>query len=264
MRPSGVLVRALLILGYLFLYLPIAMLVLYSFNRSAAAMIWGGFSIRWYTALWQDQQILQAAWLSARIACVSATLALLLGTLVAFAQQWQGRAPRLLNNLIGLPLVLPDVVMGLSLLLLFVAMQGLLNWPARGALTIMLAHATVGMAYVMVVVRARMAQLDESLAEAAADLGADPLQVLLRITLPQLMPALIAAWLLAFTLSLDDVVIASFVSGPGASTLPMVLYASIRLGLTPKINALASLLMLLGVNTAAVAGYLTLRRSTAR
>ncbi len=155
-------------------------------------------------------------------------------------------------------------MLGLSLLLLFVAVQGLLNWPARGTLTIMLAHATVGMAYVMVVVRARMAQLDESLAEAAADLGADPLQVLLRITLPQLMPALIAAWLLAFTLSLDDVVIASFVSGPGASTLPMVLYASIRLGLTPKINALASLLMLLGVNTAAVAGYLTLRRSTAR
>ncbi len=263
MRSSGMLVRTLLILGYLFLYLPIALLVLYSFNRSAAVMIWGGFSTRWYAALWQDRQILQAAWLSVRIAGASATLALLLGTLAAFARQRQGHAPRLLNGLIGLPLVLPDVVMGLSLLLLFVAAQGLLDWPARGALTIILAHATVGMAYVMVVVRARMAQLDASLAEAAADLGADQLQVLLRITLPQLMPGLIAAWLLAFTLSLDDVVIASFVSGPGASTLPMVLYASIRLGLTPKINALASLLLLAGVSAATLAGYLSLRRSAA-
>jgi putrescine transport system permease protein len=208
--------------------------------------VWGGFSTRWYGELLHNPAMLSAAWLSLRIAALNATVALCLGTLAALvlerAGRFRGRA--LFVALLGAPLVLPEVVLGLALLLLFVTMQQWLGWPAeRGVATVTLAHTTFTLAFVAMVVRARLNRLDHSLEEAALDLGARPWTVLLTVTLPALAPALAAGWLLAFTLSLDDLVIASFTSGPAATTLPMVVYSSARLGVNPQINALATLLI---------------------
>jgi putrescine transport system permease protein len=232
--------------GYAFLYAPIFILIAYSFNSGDRVMVWEGFSARWYGELLKNEQILSAALLSFRIAALSATVATILGLFAAYVLVRSGRSfgRTLFGGMITAPLVIPEVVTGLSLLLLFVALGDLVGWPTRrGATTVTIAHITFAMAYVAVVVQARLVQLDESIEEAALDLGARPLKVFATITVPMLAPALVSGWLLAFTLSLDDLVIASFVSGPGASTLPMVIFSKVRLGLSPEVNALAALLI---------------------
>jgi putrescine transport system permease protein len=235
-------------LGYLFLYVPLISLIIYSFNKSRLVTVWGGWSLKWYGELFKNEQILNAAWLSIKIAFISASLAMVLGTMAGFALSRMGRfrGKMLLSGWISAPLVMPDVITGLSLLLLFVAMEELFGWPAgRGTLTIILAHTTFCMAYVAVIVQARLADFDESLEEAAMDLGAKPSTLFFLVTLPLIAPAVLSGWLLSFTLSLDDLVIASFVSGPGDSTLPMVIFSKVRLGVTPEVNALATLMILI-------------------
>lgn len=246
--------------GYAFLYVPIALVIVYSFNDSRLATVWGGFSLRWYRELVQNQQVLDAAWLSLRIALTTATVATVFGTVAGLALSRFGRfrGRTLFTGMITAPLVMPEVITGLSLLLLFVSMSDLVGWPARrGATTITIAHITFAMAYVAVIVQSRLQNMDGSLEEAALDLGGRPLGVLFDITLPLIAPAMIAGWLLAFTLSLDDLVIASFVSGPGSNTLPMLIFSKVKLGVTPDINALATLIIVLvviGVLIAAWAG----------
>lgn len=238
----------MLAFGLLFLYVPIVLLVLFSFNDSRLVTVWGGWSVRWYGALFNDPQMLRAAWLSIRIAAITATIAVVLGTMagMALARFGRFRGRFVFTGMIAAPLVMPEVIIGLSLLLLFVAMQQTIGWPTgRGMVTIIIAHATFCAAYVTVVVQSRVGALDRSLEEAAMDLGARPLKVFFVITLPIIAPALIAGWLLAFTLSLDDLVVASFVSGPGATTLPMVVFSSVRLGVSPQINALATIIVAL-------------------
>ncbi|HCM9344841.1 TPA: ABC transporter permease subunit [Enterobacter hormaechei subsp. hoffmannii] len=214
----------ILIIGFTFLYAPMLMLVIYSFNSSKLVTVWAGWSTRWYSELFHDDAMMSAVGLSLTIAALAATMACVLGTIAA--------------------LVMPDVITGLSLLLLFVALAHAIGWPAdRGMLTIWLAHVTFCTAYVAVVISSRLRELDRSIEEAAMDLGATPLKVFFIITLPMIMPAVISGWLLAFTLSLDDLVIASFVSGPGATTLPMLVFSSVRMGVNPEINALASIIL---------------------
>ncbi len=233
-------------LGFLFLYAPILSLVVFSFNESRLVTVWGGFSTRWDGELFRDPQILGAAWISLQVAVISATIAVILGTLAAYVLSRFGRfrSRALLTGMATAPLVMPEVITGLSLLLLFVSMESLIGWPAgRGMTTIVIAHVTFGLAYVAVVVQSRLAGLDISLEEAAMDLGARPVRVFFDITLPVIAPALVAGWLLAFTLSLDDLVVASFVTGPGASTLPMVIFSKVRLGVSPDVNALATIVI---------------------
>ena len=237
---------AWLVVCYAFLYAPIGFLVALSFNDSRLVTVWAGFSFRWYAALWRDQPLIDAALLSLRIAAVSATLALIVGTLAGYALARFGRFPArgAFAAALAAPLVLPEVITGLSLLLLFVTLQQAIGWPAgRGAGTVTLAHASVSVAYVAVVVHARLADTPADLEEAAMDLYAPPWRAFALITLPLLAPALVSGWLLAFTLSLDDVVVASFTSGPGASTLPMVVFSSIKLGPTPELYALATVIV---------------------
>ena len=237
----------MMVVGFSFLYAPIASVIVYSFNVSRLVAVWAGFSTRWYGALLHDDQIKSAAATSFEVAIIAASGALIFGTLAGFVlaryRRFRGRA--LFGIMITGPLVMPDVIIGLSLLLLFVALEQTIGWPAgRGVLTIAIAHITLGMAYVSVVVEARLAAFDRSLEEAALDLGARPWKVFCVITLPLIAPALIAGWLLAFTLSLDDMVIASFTTGPAATTLPMVIFSSVRLGLSPEVNALATILLI--------------------
>jgi putrescine transport system permease protein len=248
--------------GFAFLYLPILSLIIYSFNASKLVTVWAGFSTKWYGALLHNEQILQAAWLSVRIAVVNASFAVCLGTLAGFVLARMGRFPgrTLLSGMTTAPLVMPDVITGLSLLLLFVAMGDMIGWPqGRGVTTITIAHITFSMAYVAVIIQSRLSSMDESIEEAALDLGARPAKVFFVITLPIIAPALISGWLLAFTMSLDDLVIASFVSGPGSSTLPMVIFSKVRLGVTPEINALATIIVLL-VAVGIIASALLLNR----
>jgi putrescine transport system permease protein len=254
-------------LGFTFLYVPIAVLVAYSFNRSRLVTIWGGFSTRWYGELLVDDKFRDAALTSLEIGIMAATLALALGTCAGLAMnrfaRFRGRA--LFGFMLLAPLVVPEVILGLSLLLLFVAMQGWLGWPAtRGIVTVTIAHATFGSCFVAVLVRAQLALFDRSLEEAALDLGARPLTVLWRITLPGISPALISGWLLAFTMSLDDLVVASFVSGPSATTLPMAVYSSVRIGVTPEINALATVFLAAVFVLVAAAGWLMARQEARR
>jgi len=250
--------------GYAFLYLPILTLVAYSFNESDRVMIWQGFSTRWYASLLQDEQILGAAWLSLKIAVINATVATALGLMAGYVMVRFGRfrTRALFSAMLAAPLVVPEVITGLSLLMLFIALQSAIGWPgARGMTTITLAHITFSTAYVAVVVQSRLAQLDPAMEEAAMDLGARPWRTFFLVTVPLLAPALVAGWLLAFTLSLDDLVIASFVSGPGASTLPMVIFSKVRLGLSPEINALATLLIAAVIIGVAVAMAIAARRA---
>jgi putrescine transport system permease protein len=234
--------------GYAFLYIPLLSVIVYSFNDSRLVTLWGGFSFRWYAVLWESEDVLSAAWLSLRIAIVSATIATALGTLVALALNRLGKftGRLLLTGMITAPLVMPEIITGISLLFLFITLSDWIGWPeTRGAMTITIAHVTFSMAYVAIVVRSRLGALDQSLEEAAMDLGGRPWRVFFDITVPMIAPAMISGWLLSFTLSLDDVVIASFVSGPGATTLPMVIFSKVRLGVTPDVNALATVIIVL-------------------
>ncbi|OSN02286.1 MULTISPECIES: putrescine ABC transporter permease PotI [Lonsdalea] len=237
----------ILVLGFTFLYAPMLMLVVYSFNSSRLVTVWAGWSTQWYTALFHDSAMISAVVLSLTIAAAAATMAVVIGTMASLVMVRFGsfRGSNGFAFMLTAPLVMPDVITGLSLLLLFVALGHAIGWPAeRGMLTIWLAHVTFCSAYVAVVVSARLRELDRSIEEAAMDLGATPLKVFFIITVPMIAPALVSGWLLAFTLSLDDLVIASFVSGPGATTLPMLVFSSVRMGVNPQINALASLILL--------------------
>jgi putrescine transport system permease protein len=240
------LITTLMAFGFAFLYIPILSMIVYSFNESRLVTVWAGFSTKWYVELIQNEQILDAAKLSLRIAAINATGAVILGTLAGLAlsrfRRFKGRT--LMTGMTTAPLVMPEVITGLSLLLLFVAMEQMFGWPAgRGVTTITIAHMTFSMAYVTVVIQSRLSSLDESLEEAAMDLGAKPAKVFLLITLPIIFPSILAGWLLAFTLSWDDLVITSFVSGPGSSTLPLVIFSKVRLGVSPDINALATIMV---------------------
>ena len=271
MRSRSRFILTALCFGYAFLYIPIVLVIVYSFNDSRLMSVWTGFSLRWYVALLENEQVIDAALLSLRIAVISASFATVFGTLAALAlvryRRFRGRL--LLTGMIAAPLVMPEVITGLSLLLLFVTLQDAIGWPgSRGALTITLAHITFSMAFVAVIVQSRLATMDQTLEDAAMDLGGRPFRVTWDITLPLIAPGMVAGWLLAFTLSLDDLVIASFVSGPGASTLPMVIYSKIRLGVTPDINALAALIIALVSVAVIAAGCIMLirdrRRATTR
>ncbi len=227
-----------LALGFAFLYLPIVLLIVYSFNDSRLVAVWGGFSTRWYTEIWQNEALLDAAWVTLRVAFVSATAATILGTLAALTLVRRGRfrGRLLFSGMVYAPLVMPEVILGLSLLLLFVAVE-----LDRGFWTVTLAHTTFTMCFVAVVVQSRLIGFDSSLEEAAMDLGAPPLRTFFSVTLPLIFPAVAAGWILAFTLSLDDLVLASFTTGPGATTLPMRIYSQVRLGVTPEINAVSTI-----------------------
>lgn len=258
---------ASLALGYLFLYLPIVLLVAFSFNKSRLVTVWGGFSTHWYGALFRNQQILDAAWLSIRVGALSATLAVVLGTLTGMALTRFGpfKGRTLLSGMTAAPLVMPEVITGLSMLLLFVTMEQLIGWPqGRGITTIVIAHVTFTMSFVAVIVQSRLTQMDDSLEEAAFDLGARPAKVFFVITLPIILPALISGWLLAFTLSLDDLVITSFVAGPGSSTLPMVVFSKVRLGVSPDINALATIMISIVAIGVVIAGFWMRRQQIVR
>ena len=247
--------------GIALLYLPILVLIGYSFNASPLVNVWGGFSTAWYGQLLHNRQLLRAALLSLEVAVAASTGALILGTLAAIAlvrfARFRGRL--LLTGMVNAPLVMPEIITGITQLLLFVSMVQLLGWPHRGFTTIVLAHVTFCSAYVTITVQSRLQAADRSLEEAAMDLGASPLRAFLEITLPIIAPALISSWLLSFTLSLDDLVISSFVAGPGASTLPMVIYSKVKLGVSPDINALASLIMCAVGACVISAGYLMVR-----
>lgn len=255
-----------LIFGYTFLYAPIILMMIYSFNVSRLATVWGGFSTKWYGELLRNELVIDAAILSLKIAAVSATVATVLGTLggIALARFGRFRGRMLFSGMITAPLVMPDVITGLSLLLLFVAMEDAIGWPeGRGMVTIMIAHITFCMAYVAVIIQSRLTQIDEALEEAAMDLGSRPFRVMLDITLPLLAPAMVSGWLLAFTLSLDDLVIATFTSGPGATTLPMVIFSKVKLGITPDINALATIIIVV-VTVVVVTGTVIMNRISYR
>ena len=249
MRRHGVLARTALVLGLVFLYVPILSMIVYSFNNSRLVTVWDAAhspTLKWYGVLFSDGEVLDAAWLSLRVAVCAATASTLLGTLagVALARFGAFRGRSLLVGMTTAPIVMPEVISGLSLLLLFVALEQAIGWPrGMGALTITLAHISFCMAYVTVVIQSRLAGFDESLEEAAQDLGARPVKVFWRITLPLILPAVLAGWLLAFTLSWDDLVISQFVAGPGSSTLPMVIFSKVRLGVSPDVNALATLMV---------------------
>jgi putrescine transport system permease protein len=263
-RVSPVLI-SILFIGIAVLYIPIVVLIGYSFNASPLVSVWGGFTTSWYTQLIHNDQILDAAWLSLRIGVIVSTGATILGTLAAIAlvrfKLFRGRL--LLTGMVNAPLVMPEIVTGITQLLLFISMLHLFGWPHRGITTIVIAHIAFCTAYVTITVQSRLYGADRSLEEAAMDLGAGPLRAFIDTTLPAIAPALASSWLLSFTLSLDDLVISSFVSGPGASTLPMVIFSKVKLGVSPDVNALASL-VICAVGICVVIAGILMRRSERR
>lgn len=249
--------------GLVFLYVPMILLIIYSFNYSKLVPVWGGWSTRWYKELFQSPEVWEAVGLSLQIAFINATFATILGTLAGLAMVRFGRfkGRTLFGGILVAPLVMPEVITGLSLLVFFISLKEFIGWPAeRGFTTITIAHITFSLAYVAVIIQARLTGIGETLEEAASDLGARPFKVLKAITLPRLAPGMLSGWLLAFTLSLDDLVIASFVSGPGANTLPILIFSRIRLGLRPDINALATLIIIFVAVLVALAAYLMFRQ----
>lgn len=266
--------KIMLFLGLAFLYIPLVMLVVYSFNESKLVTVWGGFSTKWYARLLNNDQILSAAWLSLKIAVVSSLAAVGLGTMAgyALARIKRFRGSTLFAGMVSAPMVMPDVITGLSMLLLIIQVQGLLQgilgndvaWLDRGFFTIFLGHTTLCMAYITVVIRSRLAELDQSLEEAAMDLGARPMKIFFVITLPLIAPAIASGFLLGITLSLDDLVITSFLSGPGSSTLPQVIFSKIRLGLDPQMNVLATIMIGIVGTLVLVMNYLVMRQATKR
>ena len=249
--------RGWLSLGYAFLYLPILALVVFSFNDSPLPNVWRGFTLRWYAALPDDREMLQGLWLSLRIAFFTACGSVVMGTLAALAlvkyRRFTGRT--LFSGMVNAPLVMPEVVVGLSLLLMLVSIQRAIGFPERGLLTIWLGHLLLGMAYATVVVQARLQDLNPQLEEAAMDLGARPWQVFTLVTLPMIAQSLMSAWLLTFTLSLDDVVLSAFLSGPGATTMPLVIFSRARLGLNPSVNAVATIIVIIVAIGVVAASY---------
>ena len=265
--------KAMLFLGLAFLYIPLIVLVVYSFNDSKLVTIWGGFSTKWYAKLLNNDQILEAAWLSLRIAVVSSLAATVLGTLAgyALARIKRFRGSTLFAGMVSAPMVMPDVSTGLSMLLLIIQVQTMLQGIfgntssfGNGFFTIFLGHATLCMAYITVVIRARLAELDQSLEEAAMDLGARPLKIFFVITLPLIMPAIVSGFLLGVTLSLDDLVITSFLSGPGSSTLPQVIFSKIKLGLDPQMNVLATIIIAIVGTLVIIMNWYMMRQTTRR
>ena len=267
MNQRSTFIFSMLCFGFAFLYIPIVLVIIYSFNDSKLVTIWGGWSVRWYVELFNNENILNAALLSFRIAAITATFATIFGTMagliLARLRQFRGRM--LFTGMIASPLVMPEVITGLSLLLLFVSLQNFIGWPSqRGMNTITIAHITFSMAYVAVIIQSRLTEINESLEEAAMDLGAKPARVIWDITLPIILPAMISGWLLAFTLSLDDLVISSFVSGPGATTLPMLIFSKVRLGVSPDINALATILILMVTVGVCIAAWIINRQKESK
>ena len=255
-------INFLTIIGFAFLYAPIIILMIYSFNSSKLVTVWAGFSTHWYYALWSDEELMSAVGISLKIAASSASIAVLIGTLagVVLARFGLFFGRSLFSGLLSSPFVMPEVVTGFSMLLLFVSAEQLIGWPSgRGINTIIITHTTLGIAYVAVLVQARLSSFDKSLEEAALDLGARPLKVFMVITIPLIMPSLIAGWLLSFTLSLDDLVLASFTSGPGSTTLPMLIYSRVRLGVSPEINALATIIVVAVAIAATLTGLLVFK-----
>jgi putrescine transport system permease protein len=257
---------SMLCLGVGILYVPMIVLIAYSFNASALVSVWGGFSTAWYAALLHNDQVTDAAWLSLKIGVAASTVAVVLGTLAAIAlvrfKSFHGRF--LLTGMVNAPLVMPEIITGITQLLLFVAMLHQFGWPHRGFTTIVLSHVAFCTAYVTITVQSRLASADRSLEEAAMDLGAGPVRAFMDTTLPLIAPALASSWLLSFTLSLDDLVISSFVSGPGASTLPMVIFSKAKLGISPDVNALASIIIISVGLCVLIAGYLMRRTERQR
>ena len=264
-RRASVGLLSVLFFGIAMLYVPILVLIGYSFNASPLVNVWGGFSTAWYRQLLHNRQLLEAGLLSLEVAVAASTGAIVLGTLAAISLVRFARFPGrlLLTGMVNAPLVMPEIITGITQLLLFVSMVQLMGWPHRGLTTIVLSHVTFCTAYVTITVQSRLQSADRSLEEAAQDLGATPARAFLEVTLPIIAPAIIASWLLCFTLSLDDLVISSFVAGPGASTLPMVIYSKVKLGVSPDINALASLIVC-GVAVCIIASRLLMMRSERR
>ena len=267
MKQRSTFLLSAMVFGLAFLYVPMFLLITYSFNNSRLVAVWGGFSTRWYGVLFESEEIWDAVALSLQVATVNACFATILGTLagIALVRFGRFRGRTLFTGMITAPLVMPEVITGLSLLLLFITLKEVVGWPdQRGFTTITIAHITFSMAYVAVIIQSRLAGMQQDLEEAAEDLGARPFRVLIDITLPLLAPGMLAGWLLAFTLSLDDLIIASFVSGPGAVTLPILVYSRIKVGLRPDINALATIIILVVAICVAIAFWLMLRQQKQR
>ncbi len=252
--------------GFVFLYLPIVALVVYSFNDSPVANVWRGFTLKWYAALAEDRELLAGLWLSVKIAFLTACGSVLLGTLAAFSlvkyRRFTGRT--VFNGMVNAPLVMPEVVVGLSLLLMLVSVQRAIGFPERGMMTIWLGHLLLGLAYATVVIQARLGELNPQLEEAAMDLGARPHQVFRLVTLPMITQSMLSAWLLTFTLSLDDVVLSAFLSGPGATTMPLVIFSRARLGLSPSVNAIATVVVVVVAIGVVAASYAIARAERRR
>lgn len=255
-----------LVAGFLFLYLPMITLIAYSFNKSPLPTVWGGFTFEWYGKLLQDAEILSGLWLSVKIAFLSACFSVVLGLLAAFAlvkyKRFTGRT--LFSGMVNAPLVMPEVIQGLSLLLMLVAIQKAIGFPERGMMTILLGHMMMGLAYAAVVISARLQDLNPQLEEAAMDLGAKPWQVFYLVTLPMISQSLVSAWLLTFSLSLDDVVVSAFLNGPGSTTMPLVIFSRARLGLNPSINAVATVIIVVVAVCVTVASILVARAERRR
>ena len=267
MRRNPTFLLCVLGFGFAFFYIPILSMIVYSFNASRLATVWGGFSTKWYGALWDNPQMMNAAWLSLKIALLSATFATILGTMAGIAlarfRRFRGRV--LFSGLVTAPLIMPEVITGISSLMLFILMAQFIGWPAtRGFTTVTLAHITFSMVFVTTVIHARMVSADRAIEEAAMDLGAKPWQVLRDVTLPVISPAIVSGWLLAFTISLDDVVITSFTTGPGSTTLPLVIWSKVKLGVTPDVNALATIIVVLVGIGVGIAGWVMNRAERLR
>jgi putrescine transport system permease protein len=266
MKKTAVLPMAWMIVVYLFLYLPIVVLVVYSFNDSRMVTIWGGWTFKWYGAVVHDQEVISGLILSLKVALATATTSVLLGTLAAFAlvryRRFYGKS--LLNFMINIPLVMPTVVIALALLMFFVTVQKAVGFPQKGFFTIFIGHTVMAISYAAVVIQSRLKEMDKSIEEAAMDLGARPFQVFMLVTLPSISQALVSAWLLAFSLSLDEVVISAFLSGPGSTTLPVVIFSRARLGLSPTINVVGAITVYLVVVAVAVSSLLMARRERQR
>lgn len=263
-RPTFLL--TVLAFGFAFFYVPILSMIVYSFNASRLATVWGGFSTKWYVSLWSNTQVIEALVLSLKIALVSATLATILGTMagIAIVRMGRFRGRTLFSGLVTAPLIMPEVITGVSSLIFFLLLAQWIGWPAqRGFTTITLAHITFSMVFVTTIVQARLLQFDRAIEEAAMDLGSRPWQVLFDVTLPVISPAILSGWLLAFTISLDDVVITSFTTGPGSTTLPLLIWSKVKLGVTPDINALATL-MVLAVGIGVLVAGIVMTRAEAR